>query len=601
VDNAGVVDMLEEWRREDGYDPKKGGRPSEVTDRQALILLAILSIENQPLRIDLVRDLVEHRLSKKARAYLGVDLRDHRWKADSRSRYHRWWRGTRRVLAIIDPHPDEQRRRRYTKVEWAQVLENRDRDVEARNRDRLDRLTNAYIWQTVEATPREYLDGWDGTVVVDGTHVPMIKTGTTKRSKRVSSEPNAGWYVRNHAVVDDPAGHGKAKWAYDASVAMMANPGPGGDFPRLVLGISVDVPGVAPIRNANIALRNVLEHDMPRGYLVGDRAYYPAAVPEEWQIPRRLDGYRIVGDLRITDGGVKGWFGGADLVDGTWSCPGMPKGLREATSDYHAALKNVTHAKVDRRNALKELDALNRETHSASDQQEIEDLQARVADAEARRIAAEAALELPRARWRKAVQRRERYHLREREAPRSNGSQAFKCPALNPGATVRCPLRKDQSSWADQGLTAIKEQDLPAEPGPVCTNKASVTIPVEAGAKYAQAVPFQSARWQDVYHTPRNTIEGRNKWLKKSDAGAIAAPERRQMRGMAAQTLFIAMMVAADNLRVVERYRRKRDAGEPTEPAPPTPPLGPISDDCCDYCGADDCDCGYPNAPPLVA
>ena len=552
VREARLVEMVDAWRAEDGYDPKEGGRPPAYTTEQILILFVLLALEGQDLHITLLRDVVMTRLTDNAREYLGIKPPSTKWLHQPAAVYQRLWRSTRHALEPIDPHPDEQRHRRYTKDEWKRILAERDPDFEAKRFARLREFNNAIIWSTVQALPSRLLSQWDGTIGVDGTHIPTVTKGTTSRSKRVSSEPNAGWYNRTHEdIVRDGKPHIKVEWAWDAALAVMANPGPGGYFPRLILGMSMDKPGVAPAQNAMTALNNVLKADLPRGYMVGDRAYYPGAKPETWQSLIREAGFMIVGDLMIQKTpqgikygvGVQDSFGGALLIDGTWMCPAIPKGLAEATMDFSNG--DITE---DEKNTRRD--------------------------------------------------RRDAYHLRAKEAPRDNGSQCFKCPASGPGATVDCPLKDLAPKAKDQPRRPkIRQEDLPEHPGPICTNANSMTIPAKAGAKYKQSLPWESEEWNRAYHYPRNTIEGKNGYIKNSKGGSVASHDRRRLRGVAGQFFLTGIMIAAENIRAIEEFLHGERSKEAYSPDPAPPPPTNIQTRRQQLTHPTD----LPNAPPLAA
>lgn len=552
VRQAGLVEMIDTWLAEDGYKPKAGGRPPAYTIEQVLTLFVLLALESQKLHVTLLRDAVMTRLTDNARDYLGIEPPSTKWLHKPAAVYQRLWRATRHVLKAIDPHPDEQRHSRYPIKEWYRVKDARDHDLEARRFARLREFNNALIWATIEGLPPDLMSRWDGTIAVDGTHIPTVKKGITSRSQRASSEPNAGWYTRTHEEIErDGKPHIKVVWAWDAALAVMANPGPGGYFPRLILGMSMDKPGAAPAQNAMTALNNVLEADLPRGYMVGDRAYYPGAKPETWQTLIRKAGYKIVGDLMIQKTpqgikygvGVQDSFGGALLVDGTWMCPAIPKGLAEATMDFSDGTITEDEKKTRQK-------------------------------------------------------RQQAYHLRAKEAPRDNGSQCFKCPASGPGATVDCPLKAMAPKAKGQPRRPkIREEDLPKHPGPICTNANSMTIPAEAGAKYKQSLPWESEEWKLAYHYPRNTIEGKNGYIKDDAGGSVASHGRRLLRGVAGQFFLTGIMIAAENVRATEALLRKKDSNEAYSPDPTPPPPTNLQTRREQLTHPTD----LPNAPPLAA
>lgn len=180
---------------------------------------------------------------------------------------------------------------------------------------------------------------------------------------------------------------------------------------------------------------------------------------------------------------------------------------------------------------------------------------------------ARAEFERVEARWRELLDYRQRFLLKPREAPRENGSQAFKCPASGPGATVSCPLKKEPPRTLKGARTPIQKSNLPSHPGKVCTNASGITIPIEAEAKYAQALVWQSDEWKLAYSYPRTMNEARNGWMKNSKGGSISDHARRPMRGLAAQSVLLAFMIASENVRAVEVFLRAEQ--EPKKPKPP--------------------------------
>lgn len=644
VREARLVERLAAWRAEDGHDPAKGGRPSDFTDAQVLTLLVLLALEGQSLHATLVRDLIQYRLTRGALEALGVNNNDPRWLPEQRARYARLWRAVHRVLDVMDPHPDEQRHKRYTYKEWAAVLAARDTDLEDARLERLHEFANALVWTTVEALPSEVRARWDGTIAVDGTHIPLVKRGMSgfggdnrdarieaerlergrrngkqparqkqvplaerfqdegskMANRKVSSAPYGGWYTRNHEYLDRPDGKPETKWALDAQLAFMGHPGPGGDFPNLVLGMNLDKPARQPRTSAMKALSNVLSHDLPRGYVVGDRDYFPKARPEDWNIPLRKAGYEIVGDLIRRQTGVQDGYEGAILVDSNWYCPGMPKEHKEATTQFHAAQKKLLEAVRARQQATRELEA----ARPGDDATPQERSRYRLAQAKLRRLQhteEQLTEEFNRAdaTWRKLLEYRRRYLLRPREARRDNGSRSFKCPASGPGATVTCDLKPTSAGTTRGSRTAIRKKDLPSHPGKVCTNHSGLTIPVTAAAKHVQELVWQSEEWKDAFGYPRAMNEARNGWLKDVTGGSIAETRRRLMRGFAAQVLLLGLMIAAENIRAIEAFLRIPD--QPRVPRKPRRSVrvrwNPEEDD---YEWSEVGEAN-PNAPPLAA
>ena len=96
------------------------------------------------------------------------------------------------------------------------------------------------------------------------------------------------------------------------------------------------------------------------------------------------------------------------------------------------------------------------------------------------------------------------YALKVKEI-RADGTQKLVCPARGGAPTVMRPLVNNPKGHG-KALTPIPDRMVPkpAKRGCICTNKSSLTIPVEAGAKYAgvQGLPWKSKEWREVYQPP---------------------------------------------------------------------------------------------------
>ena len=82
----------------------------------------------------------------------------------------------------------------------------------------------------------------------------------------------------------------------------------------------------------------------------------------------------------------------------------------------------------------------------------------------------------------------------------------------------------------------------------ICAQQ-SITVPPEAGAKSAQSLLHESEEWHAVHDTLRNSVEGMNGFVKDGAREAADDPERRRIRGVAPQSVFMAFLLCAANLR----------------------------------------------------
>jgi hypothetical protein len=83
--------------------------------------------------------------------------------------------------------------------------------------------------------------------------------------------------------------------------------------------------------------RSVHDRAHPANFLAGDRAYTNAKA-EDFQLPARALGYRLVLDYKIDQLGVQGEFGGMLLIEGAYYCPSIPEVLVTATIDFRTGV-----------------------------------------------------------------------------------------------------------------------------------------------------------------------------------------------------------------------------------------------------------------------
>jgi ferric-dicitrate binding protein FerR (iron transport regulator) len=101
---------------------------------------------------------------------------------------------------------------------------------------------------------------------------------------------------------------------------------------------------------------------------------------------------------------------------------------------------------------------------------------------------------------------------------------------------------------------AAQGTPAPEEPPKICQQTA-ITIAPDTGARYRQDLPYGSPAWHTRYATLRNTIEGLNGYAKDPAHHAPAQPGRRRVRGIAACSLFTALLLMAANTRKIRAWR----------------------------------------------
>jgi len=108
--------------------------------------------------------------------------------------------------------------------------------------------------------------------------------------------------------------------------------------------------------------------------------------------------------------------------------------------------------------------------------------------------------------------------------------------------------------WVVEQSIALLHWFRPPEPPRLCTQTA-ITIAPDADARYRQDLPYGSPAWHARYAALRNTIEGLNGYAKDTARQALAQPARRRVRGIAAQSIFTALLLMAASIRKIRAWR----------------------------------------------
>ena len=484
---------------------KATGRPRPLPVRAVLTALLCLALGDRPLFLTEATRLLFCQLSDASRALLGVT-----GIASGRRAFLAAYRRVRycfgAIRSVMDPSPLPKDRRLTEDDLKAQTRPMTRAQAEAA-RGRLEAFLNSLIEASISVLTGDELAAYDGSTGLDATPVPLYSRGPSKRAGLSASDPDGGWYVRegDHREREDDKGKPlrKISWALEATIATMARP-PGSPpaCPNLAIGLAVARPGEDPGGTGARVLASVAARGHKTGRLGYDRAY-TAALPERFHLPARALGYSPVMDYRADQLGIQASSQGALLVEGSWYCPALPEPLIAAT----AVLRDHATGRP------------------AYDTQ----------------ITARAA-----------------YRLKRKDGPDADGYERLSCPALGAHPGLMCPLRQASLSPRDGRAKVLQP---PAEPPKICTQTA-ITIAPDVGARYRQDLPYGSPAWHKSYATLRNTIEGLNGLVKDPAHEALAQPARRRVRGIAAQSIFTALLLMAANIRKIRAWQAL--AAEPT-------------------------------------
>ncbi|WP_298339807.1 hypothetical protein [Ferrimicrobium sp.] len=300
-----------------------GGRPALINDRAVLTLMMTLALLEFSIFLKHASALVPY-LSKNLIRELGI-----RSSLTDRARYDAVYRAWVRFADVIDPYPYP-KWKRLTKQEYADVLAKRKKTRRQEREETLFWVCNQLLDATVqwarEQCPQAYHE-LAPIYCIDATPVATWgKQGNGVRSDRVSHNPDAGRYVREGNHHDDGTKSYKAAfWSYEATLITLASLGPKIDFPRISVAIDFDRPGHDVSGHGRRTFESLIERSYQPGWVVGDRAYLPNSKFEKLQIPLRKMGYELCFDYQSNQLGIQDNFGGANLVEGGWFCPSMPK------------------------------------------------------------------------------------------------------------------------------------------------------------------------------------------------------------------------------------------------------------------------------------
>jgi hypothetical protein len=474
------------------------GRPRPLPVRAVLAALLCLALDDRPLFLTDATRLLFCQLSETSRRLLRVP-----GTAATERAFQAAYRRVRycfgAIRSVMDPSALPKNRRLTEDDLKARTRPMTPAQAEAA-RGRLEAFINSLLEASISVLTSEERAAFDGCTGLDATPVPLFSRGPSKRTGLCASDPDGGWYVRegDHREREDDKGKPlrKIAWALEATIATMARPpGMPPAHPDLAIGLALARPGEDPGGTGARVLASAAARGHKAGWLGYDRAY-TAALPGRFQLPARALGYRPVMDYRIDQLGIQANTGGAILVEGSWYCPALPDPLITAT----ASLRDH---------------AITRELY---DQQ----------------IAARAP-----------------YQLKHKDGPDADGYQRLSCPATGHHPRLICPLRQDSLTPRDGRAKVFQP---PPEPPRICTQTA-ITIAPDIGARYSQDLPYGSPAWHRSYATLRNTIEGLNGLIKDPAHEALAQPARRRVRGIAAQSIFTALLLMAANIRKIRAWR----------------------------------------------
>jgi hypothetical protein len=498
VDQSGVAERLE------ALCARRTGRPRRLPLRAVFVGLLLLAVDGRPLHLKALTRLLYCQLPQPWRERLGVV-----GEAASAKTFLARYRCVRYafhlVCAAIDPS-GEHKGRVLPQAEHAKLCKQLSPQEVLTRSERLASVLDSLLDASVSLLKDDERAAFDGSVGLDATPIPLYSRGPSVSAGTSASDPDGGWYVRegDHRQVAGPSGKllRKVHWALEASIVQMGRP-PGSvpSHPNLVLALGLRRPGEDPAGTAVGLLASVRSRGYPAHFVAVDRGYSQARA-EDFHLPVAALGYSVLMDYKSAALGRQAQSRGALLVDGTFYCPGLPEALVSASADRR---------------------------------------QGRIDDA----------------RYEELIAARRTWRLVRKQGPDADGFERFSCPAIGAKPHLCCPLRPETAARALGNIPVLAP---PAQPPEVCT-QGSVTIAPDAGARHRQELAYGDDKWRSAYATYRNTTEGANGFLKDSAHEALASPDRRRVRGIAAQSLLCGILVMAGNIRKIRAFRELQEQG----------------------------------------
>jgi hypothetical protein len=332
IDSSGVPEYLE------SHLVRRTGRRRTISVRALLVALFLLAVDGRALHLKSATKLLFARLPPHWRKVLSVTGEATTTKA-LLARYRQVRYLFHLALSVIDPSVEVHNR--VMDKETAAAMRKKLGGAEtAERKRRLESVITKLVQSSVAVMSEEELAGFDGSVAVDATPVPLYSRGPSSRAGTTASDPDGGWYVRegDHRDVEGPGGKKLRKlvWATEETIVTMGRPpGAAPQFPNLILALALGRPGADPAGTAVRLLCSVKERGYPAGFLGADRGY-TQCLPERFHLPVRALGYSPVMDYKENELGMQANSSGAVMVDGCFYCPAMPAPLVRASAEHRA-------------------------------------------------------------------------------------------------------------------------------------------------------------------------------------------------------------------------------------------------------------------------
>jgi hypothetical protein len=214
IDSSGVANKIE------ALLARKTGRPRQMKVRAILVALLLLALDDRPLHIKAATKLLFCKMPASWRARLGINGDATNGKTFL-ARYRQARYLFHLALSALDPSPGPKDRVLAEEELAGRRKKLSTKEVAARQA-RLEQVLADLVEASVRVCSADELAGFDGSVGLDATPVPLWSRGPSVRRGTCASDPDGGWYVReaDHREGTGPEGKPRRKiyWALEATI-----------------------------------------------------------------------------------------------------------------------------------------------------------------------------------------------------------------------------------------------------------------------------------------------------------------------------------------------------------------------------------------------
>jgi len=547
VDASDIVPLVERYKREDNEGKRAGGRPPVLNTRKCIILALVLADDRTKLNIHEFAVALQHRMTEEACIALGVD--GVKETGDPQQDYWNWYMRLERALhTIIDTFDAwPAKRLLHTRAEREKAIADRDPGMRAVKEPRAREFTNTMLDVSIQAIPEPYASAWKGALSADQSAIPAPSQRMPwKRDHELEGSPevpdeievfdedgNAEWVEAPRKVLEidaTPYPRDKGKQdkdfngrpsefdhAYAANIMMMmTEPDDPYAHPQMVVAASLHKFGRSIAEHTIAGVDWVLEKGRPVKRLTVDRGYSAGISLDEFHKPLAQRGVGLVIDYakwQLT--ARKETVAGGLQIEGDVLCPATPVDLRTLSEDAR--------------------------THKIT----------------------------PKEYFAKVLER-QKYRARPKGAPDENGGVYMFCPARRESPMVTCEYVHMHAKASRNPAVALKRPHIDPEllPGikdTICRDE-TFRLEWDDALETRQVFQFATPEWLKTYSHDRQSQESFNVYLK--DVHGLGDPDRRQMRGLAAQNFIFTMVLTVANFSRLNKFLADRAAGIEKPEAP---------------------------------